>query len=212
MFATAEELAAAEKINASYISRVLRLTLLAPDIVEAILDGRQPADMTLAGLMRPVAVGWPANAFTPCYDELRRVAGSLAPTNSAERLLLAPRRKAYQTPRLDPRSDESEAAVSRDRGDEMAVVVGNLSDTELRNLIENHRKKGAQARPLYTDALRELEKRKGKGLDFDKSVEIIRRAGSCPTTWCRSDAPGQRWLHGQAASGAAVCGGVGGAT
>ena len=41
VYATVEELAAAEKINASYVSRVLRLTLLAPDIVEAILDGRQ---------------------------------------------------------------------------------------------------------------------------------------------------------------------------
>jgi hypothetical protein len=36
------ELAAAEKISSSYVSRLLRLTLLAPDIVEAILDGQQP--------------------------------------------------------------------------------------------------------------------------------------------------------------------------
>jgi hypothetical protein len=40
------------------VGRVLRLTLLAPDIVEAILGGRQPAEMTLAMLMRPFAVGW----------------------------------------------------------------------------------------------------------------------------------------------------------
>ena len=57
-FTTVEEIAAAVKINASYVSRVLRLTLLAPDLVEAILDGRQPAEMTLAGLMRPFAVEW----------------------------------------------------------------------------------------------------------------------------------------------------------
>ena len=50
--------AAAENINASYVSRILRLTLLAPNIVEAILDGRQPAETTLAVLMRPFAVGW----------------------------------------------------------------------------------------------------------------------------------------------------------
>jgi hypothetical protein len=37
---------------------VLRLTLLAPDIVEAILAGRQPAETTLAVLMRPFPVGW----------------------------------------------------------------------------------------------------------------------------------------------------------
>jgi hypothetical protein len=57
-FATIHELAAAEKINPSYVSRVLRLTLLAPDIVEAILDGRQPSGMTLPGLMAPFRVEW----------------------------------------------------------------------------------------------------------------------------------------------------------
>lgn len=57
-FATINELAAAEKINSSYVSRVLRLTLLAPDIVDAILDGRQPEGVTLPGLMEEVAVEW----------------------------------------------------------------------------------------------------------------------------------------------------------
>ena len=57
-FSTINELAAAEKINSSYVSRVLRLTLLAPDIVEAILDGRQPEGMTLPGLMEPFPVDW----------------------------------------------------------------------------------------------------------------------------------------------------------
>jgi hypothetical protein len=57
-YATINELAAAEKINSSYVSRVLRLTLLAPDIVEAILDGRQPEGMTLPRLMEPFPVEW----------------------------------------------------------------------------------------------------------------------------------------------------------
>ena len=57
-YGTVEEIAAAEKINASYVSRVLRLTLLAPDIVEAILDGRQPVETTLAVLMKPFPVAW----------------------------------------------------------------------------------------------------------------------------------------------------------
>ena len=59
-YCTIKELAAAEKINASYLCRVLRLTLLAPDMVEAILDGRQPEGMTLPGMMAEVAVEWGA--------------------------------------------------------------------------------------------------------------------------------------------------------
>jgi len=57
-YGTIDEIAAAEKINDSYVSRVLRLTLLAPDIVEAILDGRQPEGMTLPGLLKGVPVAW----------------------------------------------------------------------------------------------------------------------------------------------------------
>ena len=57
-YSTIDELAAAETINSSYVSRLLRLTLLAPDIVEAILDGRQPEGMTLPGLMEPFSVEW----------------------------------------------------------------------------------------------------------------------------------------------------------
>jgi hypothetical protein len=48
----------------SYVIRVLRLTLLAPDIAEAILDGRQPAGMTLPGLMEGVDRGWAAQLRT----------------------------------------------------------------------------------------------------------------------------------------------------
>ena len=57
-YGTIDELATAERINSSYVSRLLRLTLLAPDIVEAILDGRQSASMTLPGLMEPFSVEW----------------------------------------------------------------------------------------------------------------------------------------------------------
>jgi len=55
---TIAEIAAAEKINESYVGRVLRLTLLAPDIVEAILEGHQSMNMTLAMLMRPFPANW----------------------------------------------------------------------------------------------------------------------------------------------------------
>jgi hypothetical protein len=55
-FASVRELAEAERVSLSYISRILRLTLLAPDIVERILD-RRPAPQ-LAELMQPFPVGW----------------------------------------------------------------------------------------------------------------------------------------------------------
>lgn len=56
--ATIAEIAVAEKINESYVGRVLRLTLLAPEIVEAILRGRQPAKLQLEDLLRRFPVGW----------------------------------------------------------------------------------------------------------------------------------------------------------
>lgn len=55
---TVQDLAETEKINPSYIARVLRLTLLAPDIVEAILDGRQPPGLQLDDLLVPFPLEW----------------------------------------------------------------------------------------------------------------------------------------------------------
>jgi hypothetical protein len=57
-YATIREIANAEKINESYVGRVLRLTLLAPAVVEAMLDGRQPVGLQLDGLMRRFPAGW----------------------------------------------------------------------------------------------------------------------------------------------------------
>jgi hypothetical protein len=57
-FATIEDVATAEKINPSYLCRILRLTLLAPDIVEAILNGRQPPGLQLDPLLEPFPVDW----------------------------------------------------------------------------------------------------------------------------------------------------------
>ena len=53
-----EDIARAERINGSFVGRIVRLTLLAPDIVEAILAGKQPASLTLKGLMEPFPVEW----------------------------------------------------------------------------------------------------------------------------------------------------------
>ena len=59
-FASASELAEAETINESYLCRVLRLTLLAPDIIEVILDGRQPSTWQLELLLKPFPSDWSA--------------------------------------------------------------------------------------------------------------------------------------------------------
>jgi hypothetical protein len=57
-FTTVSELAVAENLNGSYVSHVLRLTLLAPDLIETILEGRQPARMQLQPLVRSITVSW----------------------------------------------------------------------------------------------------------------------------------------------------------
>ena len=60
MHATLDELARSERVSQSYVSRLLRLTLLAPDIVESILDGRQPDRLRLEGLLEGLPQEWDA--------------------------------------------------------------------------------------------------------------------------------------------------------
>ena len=57
-FATIAELAEREGIAPSYMTRVLRLTQLEPDLIEAILDERQGGAVTLARLMEPFPLSW----------------------------------------------------------------------------------------------------------------------------------------------------------
>jgi hypothetical protein len=65
------EIAEAERISKSYVSRILRLALLAPDILEAILGGWADHRVMLEALERPLPVGW---------EEQRR---AIARSNSA---------------------------------------------------------------------------------------------------------------------------------
>jgi hypothetical protein len=62
MRATLEDLARAKGVNATYVSRILRLTLLASEIVEAILDGRQPAELQLDDLLDGFPLEWDAQS------------------------------------------------------------------------------------------------------------------------------------------------------
>ena len=66
-YRTVTELAAGEKLDRGYLGRILMLTLLAPDIVEAILDGRQPAELGVHVLREGFPVEWgeqKRNVFT----------------------------------------------------------------------------------------------------------------------------------------------------
>ena len=57
-YATVRDLAKAEAIDEVYLGRVLRLTLLSPTLIEAILEGRQPATLELDDLLRQFPVEW----------------------------------------------------------------------------------------------------------------------------------------------------------
>ena len=52
------DLAAQEKVTIAYVCRVLNLTCLAPDIVSAILDGRQPRGLSVNAMLKEVTAGW----------------------------------------------------------------------------------------------------------------------------------------------------------
>jgi hypothetical protein len=62
-YATIDGIAEAENINPSYVSRVLRMTLLAPEIVETILGGKQPEGLTMARAMQPFPGEWSRQTF-----------------------------------------------------------------------------------------------------------------------------------------------------
>lgn len=57
-YASISEMAAAEKLDRGYLGRLLQLTLLAPDLVEAIVEGRQAEGVTLPRLLEPFPVEW----------------------------------------------------------------------------------------------------------------------------------------------------------
>jgi hypothetical protein len=57
-YRSAAEIAAAEGVTRSFVNRLLRLTLLAPNIVEAILDGRQPKGLQLEDVTRAMPITW----------------------------------------------------------------------------------------------------------------------------------------------------------
>ena len=66
VYATVSEIGDAENISKSYVSRILRLALLAPDLVEEILEGGTDQGLMLEQLERPMPANW---------EEQRRLLG-----------------------------------------------------------------------------------------------------------------------------------------
>lgn len=56
--ASIEDMAKSENISPSFVSRILRLAYLSPTVVEAILDGKYPAELTMKDLMKPFPMDW----------------------------------------------------------------------------------------------------------------------------------------------------------
>ena len=74
-FTSIEDLSAAEKINPSYVSRVLRLAFLSPKVVQAIMDGKQPAWLTMKDLLRPHPNEWSEQERVFLCNSTKLVAG-----------------------------------------------------------------------------------------------------------------------------------------
>ena len=60
--ASIEDMAKSENLSPSFVSRILRLAYLSPTVVEAILDGKYPAQLTMKDLMEPFPMEWDAQA------------------------------------------------------------------------------------------------------------------------------------------------------
>ncbi len=52
------ELSEALDVDRSYVGRIMRLALLAPDIVEAIVRGEEPSGLTLEKLLKEIPIVW----------------------------------------------------------------------------------------------------------------------------------------------------------
>jgi hypothetical protein len=89
-YASITEMAAAERIERGYLGSLLRLTLLAPDIVEAILDGRGPNQLPLAVLLEPFPIAWTLQSRLVRPTDKGRAAQNRGAPNTAQSKALLP--------------------------------------------------------------------------------------------------------------------------
>ncbi|CAA9283576.1 MAG: Phage protein [uncultured Acetobacteraceae bacterium] len=105
-YASISEMAAGERVERGYLGSLVRLTLLAPDIVEAIMDGRWLADRGLPRLMEPFPLDWGRQRAT-----LRAQLGS---AGLGKLRAPRPRRNEPLSVRVAA-AERSDAAISVDR-------------------------------------------------------------------------------------------------
>jgi hypothetical protein len=101
-YTSISEMAEGEKIERGYLGTLLRLTLLAPDIIEALLDGRQPTELALPALLKPFPADWARQRV-----QLFSARWSAEPT--APQPPAAARTEAAPLPRLEPPSSQHPA-------------------------------------------------------------------------------------------------------
>ena len=104
------ELADAERISRSYVCRVLRLTLLAPDLVERILDGRPTAG--LAKFLKPLPWCGSAAAGPPLTDGAGERIGHRI-LASSHLICLAYGKESWSNAAVDSRQSDSSGAFVR---------------------------------------------------------------------------------------------------
>ena len=102
-YASISEIATAEKIDRGYVGSILRLTLLAPDIIQAILDGRQPDGLGLPALLKPFPLEWEGQRTTWLFG--CDPAASKSPCTSAQTVCESARTTGACT------SDKSKPAI-----------------------------------------------------------------------------------------------------
>jgi transposase len=114
IYTTVSDVGDAENISKSYVSRILRLALLAPDIVEAIVAGKTDQALMLEQLERPLPANWEEQQKTDRNDargiaQMIRV-GLFRPVHvktlqSQQRRMLLTTRKLLQSKMLDLEND-----------------------------------------------------------------------------------------------------------